>query len=145
MIKTLSIKETRGFTLIELLIVVAFIGILAGISIGSYFQYIEKAQRTVSVSALENMRKLIEGYAIDHGGYPQSIDFIGPAPKNFTCNDQNGVPIMPSVMCDVMKKDLFSFDSYSSVGGTYKVKAKAIDRTRTQLIMTGDSIVIVTH
>ena len=65
-------------------------------------------------------------------------------PQKFTCNDQNAVPVMPSVMCDEMKKDLFSFDSYSSVGGTYKVMAKAIDRTRTQMIMTGDSIVIVT-
>jgi prepilin-type N-terminal cleavage/methylation domain-containing protein len=138
-----STKYNRGFTLIELMVVVAIIGILAAISIGSYFQYVDKAQRTVSVSALENLRKLIEGYAIDHGSYPQSIDFIGPAPKTFTCNDQNGVPVIPSIMCDVMKKDLFSFDSYSSVGGTYKVKAKAIDRPRTQMIMTGDSIVVI--
>jgi prepilin-type N-terminal cleavage/methylation domain-containing protein len=136
-------KYNRGFTLIELLVVVAIIGILAAISVGSYFQYVAKAQRTVSVSALENLRKLIEGYAIDHGGYPKSIDFIGPAPKNFSCTDQNNNPVMPLVMCDVMKKDLFSFDSYSSFGGTYKVKAKAIDRTRTQMMMTGDSIVIV--
>jgi prepilin-type N-terminal cleavage/methylation domain-containing protein len=138
-----STKYNRGFTLIELLVVVAIIGILVAISIGSYFQYVDKAQRTVSVSALENLRKLIEGYAIDHGSYPLSIDFIGPSPKIFTCNDQNGVPVIPSIMCDVMKKDLFSIDSYSSVGGTYEVMAKSIERKRTPLKMTGDSIVVV--
>ena len=139
----LSAKHNSGFTLIELMIVVVIIGILAGISIGSYFQYVDKAQRTVSVGALENMRKLIEGYAIDHEGYPQSIDFIGPAPKNFNCNDQNGVPVIPSIMCDVMKNDLFSIDSYAMSGGTYIIMSKAIDRNHTQMKLTGDTIVII--
>ena len=139
----LPMKHNRGFTLIELMIVVTIIGILASISIGSYFQYVDKAQRTVSVSALENMRKLIEGYAIDHSGYPLSIDFIGPAPKNFTCTDQNGVAVMPVVMCDVMKKDLFTIDSYTQSGGTYIIMSKAIDRNHTIMKLTGDSIVII--
>ena len=136
-------KYNHGFTLIELLVVVAIIGILAAISVGSYFQYVDKAQRTVSISALENLRKLIENYAIDHGGYPQSIDFIGPDPKNFFCIDQNNAPVMPSIMCDVMKKDLFSIDSYSAVGGTYEIMAKSIDRKHTPMKMTGDSIVVI--
>ena len=128
--------NNRGFTLIELMIVVTIIGILATISIGSYFQYVDKAQRTVSVSALENMRKLIEGYAIDHGSYPLSIDFT-------TCVDQNSVPVIPPLVCSQMKMDLFAIDSYTFAADTYTVMAKAIDRNHRQLKMTGDSIVIM--
>ena len=132
----ITTKHNQGFTLIELMIVVAIIGILAGISIGSYFQYVDKAKRTVSISALETVRKLIEGYAIDHAGYPLSIDFT-------TCTDQNAAPVMPTLICNQMKMDLFSFDSYAQSGGTYIIMSKAIDRNHTQLKLTGDTIVIV--
>jgi len=129
-------EHNRGFTLIELMIVVAVIGILASISIGSYFQYVDKAKRTVSISALETMRKLLEGYAIDHGGYPESIDFT-------TCTDQNAAPVIPPLICNQMKTDLFSIDSYVLSNGTYIIMSKAIDRSHTQMKLTGDSIVII--
>jgi prepilin-type N-terminal cleavage/methylation domain-containing protein len=128
-------NHNHGFTLIELLVVVAIIAILASIAIGSYFQYVDKAQRTVSISALETMRKLIESYAIDHSGYPLSIDFT-------TCTDQNSVQVMPPLICDQMKQDLYSIDSYTLAVDTYTVMSKAIDRNHTPMKMTGDTIVV---
>lgn len=119
------------------MIVVAIISILVSISIGSYIQYIDKAQRTVAISALENMRKLIEGYAIDHGGYPATIDFS-------TCIDQNSVQVLPPLICSQMKMDLFSIDSYALSGVTYTVMSRALDRNHTVLKMTGDTTVTVT-
>jgi prepilin-type N-terminal cleavage/methylation domain-containing protein len=134
----MSTSRTRGFTLIELLLVVAILGILASIAMASYHQYLDKAKRTVSISALENMRKLIEGYAIDHGGFPASIDFS-------TCTDQNSVQVLPPLICSQMHDDLFSIDSYTLSGGTYTVMSKALDSNHTVLKMSGDAIVAVTQ
>ena len=136
--RNMSTSRTRGFTLIELLLVVAILGILASIAMASYHQYLDKAKRTVSISALENMRKLIEGYAIDHGGFPETIDFS-------TCTDQNSVQVLPPSICNQMHNDLFSIDSYTLSGGTYTVMSKAIDSNHTVLKLSGDTIVAVTH
>jgi prepilin-type N-terminal cleavage/methylation domain-containing protein len=136
--RSMSTSHNRGFTLIELLVVVAILGILATIAVASYHQYLDKARRTVSISALENMRKLIEGYAIDHGRYPATIDFT-------TCIDQDSVQVFPPLVCSQMHNDLFSIDSYTLTGSTYVVMSRALDTTHTVLKMTGDTIVIVPH
>jgi prepilin-type N-terminal cleavage/methylation domain-containing protein len=135
--RNMSTSRNHGFTLIELLVVVAILGILASIAMASYHQYLDRAKRTVSISALENMRKLIEGYAIDHGNYPATIDFS-------TCIDQNSVQVFPPLICSQMHNDLFSIDSYTLSGSTYTVMSRALDRSHSILMMTGDSIVIVT-
>jgi prepilin-type N-terminal cleavage/methylation domain-containing protein len=126
----------RGFTLIELLVVVAILGILISIVIMSYNHYLDRAKRTVSISALETMRKMIESYAAERQSYPLSIDFT-------TCTDQSGIQVMPTLFCDQIKKDLFSIDSYITTGNTFTVTAKAIDSTHSVLTMSFDRIVMV--
>ena len=131
----MSPSHNRGFTLIELLVVVAILGILASIAMASYYNYLDKAKRTVSISALENMRKMIEGYAIDHASYPLSFDVTN-------CTDQNGNPVIDPVICSQIKMDLFSLDSYTPSDGTYTIMSRALDRNHTVIRMTGDSIVV---
>lgn len=129
--------QNRGFTLVELMVVVAILGILTSISIMSYREYLDRAKRTVSTSALESARRLIESYAIDTGTYPTTIDFA-------TCTDQNGKQVLPVLICEQVKHDLFSIDSYVLNAGVYTIMAKAIDSGHSTLKMTQDSVIVIT-
>lgn len=55
-------RSRRGFTLIELMITVMIIGILAGIAIPQYQQYVTKARRTEAKSALARVQGALERY-----------------------------------------------------------------------------------
>mgnify|MGYP001556511238 CR=1 FL=1 len=57
MIKT---NDNKGFSLIELLIVVAIIGIIAGITYPSYLSYTEKSRRRDAQSALMGLSAAME-------------------------------------------------------------------------------------
>jgi general secretion pathway protein G len=66
-------SSQRGFTLIELLIVVALIGILAGVAVGNYRNSIQKAKESVLRENLWVMRSLINQYFADKGQYPMDL------------------------------------------------------------------------
>ncbi|MGH9969880.1 MAG: type IV pilin protein [Pyrinomonadaceae bacterium] len=63
-----SSTRTRGFTLIELLIVIAVIGIMAGIAIPTFHSSICKANEAAAVTSLNTIRLAQAKYVIDHGG-----------------------------------------------------------------------------
>ena len=43
----MNFKKNGGFTLVELIVVIAILGLLAGIGVPMYSQYVEKAQIAV--------------------------------------------------------------------------------------------------
>lgn len=53
-------KNTKGFTLIELMIVVAIVGILAGIAYPSYIDSVQKSRRSDATGALMGFANAME-------------------------------------------------------------------------------------
>jgi len=69
-------KKRGGFTLIELLIVVAIIGILAGIAIPSFVGTRSKARVSRVFADFRTIGEALETYAVDNIGYPSEDDWV---------------------------------------------------------------------
>jgi len=70
------VRDERGFTLIELLIVIAIIGIIAGIAVAQMQTAPKKAKEAVLKEDLYALRDTIDQYFADKGKYPESLDAL---------------------------------------------------------------------
>ena len=64
----INTSRGKGFTLIELLIVIAIIGIMAGIAVPLYQSSVRKANEAAAVGTLNSVRVAQAKYVIDHKG-----------------------------------------------------------------------------
>ena len=79
MMKKIFMRKKEGFTLIELLIVVAIIGILAGIAIPNFLGARTKAKVSRAFADMRTIGNAIEAYAVDEGVYPSPTGGYVPA------------------------------------------------------------------
>jgi general secretion pathway protein G len=69
-------RPERGFTLIELLIVVAIIGIMAGIAVPQFQKTPQKAKEATLKEDLYVLRNVLDQYFADKGKYPESLETL---------------------------------------------------------------------
>ena len=69
-------RSEAGFTLIELLIVIAIIGIIAGIAVAQLRTAPQRAREAVLKEDLFALRDVIDQYFADKGKYPESLDTL---------------------------------------------------------------------
>jgi len=71
------LRKKEGFTLIELLIVVAIIGIIAGIAIPNFLGARSKARVTRAFADMRAIADALEMYYVDNTAYPAAPDEEG--------------------------------------------------------------------
>ncbi len=67
----------RGFTLVEVMVVVTIIGVLAGIAVPSYLEYVARSKVTEVLSLSSNAKNAMTEYIISNGAYPSGAAQAG--------------------------------------------------------------------
>lgn len=129
------VREYYGFTIIELAIALLILAVLMTIATSIYLNYIGTARVTVANSVLDNAGKTLLNYEMDKGGYPASIDFT-------SCSDDKGSMVFPPSLCNQMKEELYSVESYSLSDTSYVLTVRARDKKHTLLTLTNGKITI---
>lgn len=81
-------QKQKGFTLVELIVVIAIIGILAGVMLPRYFSFSNDARTGVAVSEAKAIRSLAENFYASHGSWP----IIADGSENFIVGDAANSP-----------------------------------------------------
>jgi type IV pilus assembly protein PilE len=85
-------RHSKGITLVELLIVILIVGILAGVAVPVYTNYMVRARRSDAKTVLEQVRAAQEMWRAERGSYAIN-DGNGTAVAKLV--NTMGVPVTP--------------------------------------------------
>lgn len=115
------ISSKKGFTLIEVIIVMAIIGILAGLFMGNVFGSLERGRDNKRKQDLRAIAGALELYYNDLGEYPYDIP---PDGSSFTHPDDSSVIYLPKTPVDPSSGERYCYDTNPDDAQWYKITAR---------------------
>jgi general secretion pathway protein G len=123
--------NSSGFTLIELIVVVAIIGLLAGLVVPQFIKQEEKATAKAAKAQIELLGTALDTFRLDVGRYPTTQEGLqalnqkpgglerweGPYLKKELPNDPWGKPYIYKSPGDHGAYDIFSYGADGAPGG----------------------------
>ncbi|MEI8121467.1 MAG: type II secretion system major pseudopilin GspG [bacterium] len=121
MLKSDRNKSRAGFTLVEILLVVAILGILAGVAVVSLKGRTKTASIAATRTSIQAIGTAIDTYEVDNGVYPGSLQSLLTKGSE---NNWNG----PYMKDGRMPKDAWGNEFiYSLQGDVYKLTSAGPD------------------
>lgn len=71
-------QKQKGFTLVELIVVIAIIGVLAGVMLPKYFGFTDDARKAAAVSEAKSIRSIAETYYAKNNVWPLVTSALAP-------------------------------------------------------------------
>ena len=91
------VKARKGFTLVELVVVIAILGILAGIAIPRFMEATKSARGAKIVADMRTIESAVNIYYVKYGAYPSEDQMDSETTLNFSALINNGVWPSPPV------------------------------------------------
>lgn len=121
LLKSAKTNSKAGFTLVEILLVVAILGILAGVAVVSLKGRTKTASIAATRTSIQAIGTAIDTYEVDNGIYPASLQNLLTKANE---SNWNG----PYMKDGRMPKDAWGNDfSYAVQGDSYKLTSAGPD------------------
>lgn len=106
-------QKEKGFTLVELIVVIAIIGVLAGIMLPKYFGFTDDARKNACLAEAKNISGIIQTYYAKYGEMPTIADGNATTSATVTLDDEGST--------------VYTFDGYFSTTPTFDATDKTLN------------------